>query len=127
VVVDDNLSGFNPASSSTTRDFGFRVEHAYHGSVIDAARIPADCHEMAPNDADATVTITFDYSTGVIEKAMSLNVAEVAKADLRAEISDGAPCFYMTRCKANLLFTVCMYVHMLIHFLTKGPSKNLQS
>ncbi len=52
---------------------------------------------MAACDGDSTITITFDYSTGIIEKAMSLNVAEMAKADFKAAALDGTPLFYMTK------------------------------
>jgi hypothetical protein len=48
--------------------------------VTENSKIPETCHEMTPAEAEATITITFDYSTGIIEKAMSLNVAEISKS-----------------------------------------------
>ena len=65
--------------------------------MTDSENIPKTCHELTPCDGEATITITFDYSTGIIEKALSLNVAEILKPDLRTETSQGTPLFYMTK------------------------------
>ena len=65
--------------------------------MTEASNVPENCHEMSPADAETTVTITFDFSSGIIQKAMSLNVAEISRTDARNLALDGVPLFYMTK------------------------------
>ena len=95
--MDESVSTLQPLFSNAARHFGLQVEHAYRGCVTESSKVPTSCHEMAPCEAEATITITFDYSTGIIEKAMSLNVAEISKLELKNASQEGNPILYMTK------------------------------
>jgi hypothetical protein len=106
VIVDDNVSNFNPLFVGPGRHFNCTFEHAYKGCVTNSAEIPQNCQEMAPCDGETTITITFDYSTGIIEKALSLNVTEMTKMELKSATIDGVALFYMTKYLKSVFLNV---------------------
>ena len=69
VMVDDNLANLNPLSVGPGRHFNCTFKHANRGCVTDSENVPKTCHKLTPCNGEATITITFDYSTGIIEKA----------------------------------------------------------
>lgn len=72
-VLDPIDSAFNALAIGY--DFGVDLDKAYMASVKEAFEIPVD--GQPPESADGVITLTFDASTGVIEKTTNTYAAEI--------------------------------------------------
>lgn len=78
-VIDPGASSFN--SLAIAQDFSVPVEKIYKGSVVNSTELlPDPDPEQTPENPDnGVITLTFDASTGIIEKTVSMGPGEITE------------------------------------------------